>query len=121
MIKKYFPVIFMIGTLLVLCGAMMYAINSLYLIAPYIFTAGAVIVAVCQYFIPCMKTTLSLRRLHRQQLLGGALLVAAGIVMLVHPIGNYWILCLTVAAILELYTAFRIPQLEKKEKEKKDA
>ena len=30
--------------------------------------------------------------------------------------GNEWIACLTVAAILELYTAFRIPQEEEKER-----
>ena len=30
--------------------------------------------------------------------------------------GNEWIACLTIAAILELYTAFRIPQEEEKEK-----
>ncbi len=29
--------------------------------------------------------------------------------------GNEWIVCLTVAAILELYTAIRIPQEEAKE------
>lgn len=28
--------------------------------------------------------------------------------------GNEWIACLTIAAILELYTAFRIPQEEEK-------
>ena len=30
--------------------------------------------------------------------------------------GNEWIACLTIAAILELYTAFRIPQEEEKER-----
>lgn len=30
--------------------------------------------------------------------------------------GNEWIACLTIAAILELYTAFRIPQEEEKKK-----
>ena len=31
--------------------------------------------------------------------------------------GNEWILALTVAAVIELYTAFRLPQEEAKEKE----
>ena len=29
---------------------------------------------------------------------------------------NEWIACLSIAAVLELYTAFRIPQEEQKEK-----
>ena len=33
--------------------------------------------------------------------------------------GNEWIACLTIAAVLELYTAFRIPQEEAKEENKK--
>ena len=49
------------------------------------------------------------KRLRRQQIIGAVLLVAAGILMLVlHR--NEWMVCLLVAAIFELYTAFRIPK-----------
>jgi hypothetical protein len=56
-----------------------------------------------------------LKRLRRQQILGALALMAAGAMMiLMHH--NEWIVCLTVAAVLELYTAFRIPQELEKEK-----
>jgi drug/metabolite transporter (DMT)-like permease len=55
------------------------------------------------------------RRLRRQQILGAVLLVFAGVLMFVTR-HNEWVLCLTVAAILELYTAFRIPSELEKEK-----
>ena len=55
-----------------------------------------------------------LRRLKRQQLIGAMLLVITGVMMIVWH-HNEWILCLSVAAVLELYTAYRIPYEEKKE------
>ena len=58
---------------------------------------------------------LIVRRLRRQQILGAVLLVFAGVLMFVTK-HNEWVLCLTVAAILELYTAFRIPSELEKEK-----
>ena len=58
---------------------------------------------------------LIVRRLRRQQILGAVLLVFAGVLMFVTK-HNEWVLCLTVAAILELYTAFRIPSELDKEK-----
>ena len=58
---------------------------------------------------------LIIRRLRRQQILGAVLLVFAGVLMLVTH-NNEWILCLTIAAVLELYTAFRIPNELQKDK-----
>ena len=56
-----------------------------------------------------------IRRLRRQQLMGAMLLVFTGVLMLLWH-RNEWIACLSIAAVLELYTAFRIPQEEQKEK-----
>ena len=58
---------------------------------------------------------LIIRRLRRQQILGAVLLVFTGVLMFVTH-NNEWILCLTIAAILELYTAFRIPNELQKDK-----
>lgn len=59
---------------------------------------------------------LIVRRLRRQQILSAVLLVFAGVLMFVTR-HNEWVLCLTVAAILQLYTAFRIPaELDKEQK-----
>ena len=53
-------------------------------------------------------------RLRRQQIFGALLLVLTGAFMLFTR-GNEWIVSLTIAAILELYTSIRIPQEEAKE------
>lgn len=83
--------------------------------APYIYIVGALMFGWIQ-----AKTgrnfgkNIVLRRLKRQQLIGAMLLVIAGVMMIVWH-HNEWILCLSVAAVLELYTAYRIPYEEKKE------
>ena len=43
------------------------------------------------------------------------LLVVAGVMMILWH-RNEWVACLSIAAVLELYTAFRIPQEEEREK-----
>lgn len=50
----------------------------------------------------------------RQQIFGALLLVLTGAFMFFTH-GNEWIVSLTIAAILELYTSVRIPQEEAKE------
>jgi drug/metabolite transporter (DMT)-like permease len=56
-----------------------------------------------------------IKRLRRQQIFGAIALMLAGVMMFtMHH--NEWIVCLTIAAVLELYTAFRIPSELEKEK-----
>ena len=55
-----------------------------------------------------------LKRLRIQQIFGALALILTGAFMFTTR-GNEWIACLTIAAVLELYTAFRIPQEEAKE------
>ena len=52
---------------------------------------------------------------HGYRIFGALALILTGAFMFTTR-GNEWIACLTIAAILELYTAFRIPQEEEKEK-----
>ena len=56
----------------------------------------------------------TIKRLRRQQIFGALLLVLTGAFMFFTH-GNEWIISLTIAAILELYTSVRIPQEEAKE------
>ena len=79
--------------------------------APYVYLVGACLFAYVQLVSDYKGKNIIIRRLRRQQLLGAMLLVLTGVIMLL------WkrIVCLTVAAVLELYTAFRIPQEEAKE------
>ncbi len=101
-------------------GAVLTLVGAAFLItrwefSPYIYIIGAVLFAYTQVMDGYDGKNLIIRRLRRQQILGAVLLVFAGVLMLVTH-NNEWILCLTIAAILELYTAFRIPNELQKEK-----
>ena len=101
------------GAVLLLVGAMLQITR--WELSPILYTIGAVMFAYVQVMTRYEGKNLIVRRLRRQQILGAVLLVFAGVLMFVTN-HNEWVLCLTVAAILELYTAFRIPSELEKEK-----
>ena len=103
----------MTGAMLLLVGAMLQITR--WELSPVIYTIGAVMFAYVQIMSRYEGKNLVVRRLRRQQILGAVLLVFAGVLMFVTR-HNEWVLCLTVAAILQLYTAFRIPSELEKEK-----
>ena len=103
----------MTGAVLLLIGAMLQITR--WELSPILYTIGAVMFAYVQVMSRYEGKNLIVRRLRRQQILGAVLLVFAGVLMFVTK-HNEWVLCLTVAAILELYTAFRIPSELEKEK-----
>lgn len=109
--KRLFNILFIIGALMLLVGAASYITH--WALSPYLFTTGAFMVLIAQFFTPPHGDSITLRRLRRQQLLGAILLVLAGVLMFVTH-GNEWILCMTIAAVLQLYTSFRIPNEEEK-------
>ena len=102
-----------VGAVLLLVGAMLQITR--WELSPIIYTLGAVMFAYVQVMSRYEGKNLIVRRLRRQQILGAVLLVFAGVLMFVTK-HNEWVLCLTIAAILELYTAFRIPSELEKEK-----
>ena len=101
------------GAVLTLAGAILQITRWEF--SPYIYLIGAVLFAYTQVMDGYEGKNLIIRRLRRQQILGAVLLVFAGVLMLVTH-NNEWILCLTIAAIFELYTAFRIPNELQKDK-----
>ena len=111
--KKGHEWIQMTGAVLTLVGAALQITRWEF--SPYIYIVGAVLFAYTQVMDGYDGKNLIVRRLRRQQILGAVLLVFAGVLMFVTH-SNEWILCLTVAAILELYTAYRIPSELQKEK-----
>ena len=112
--KKSYTIIQILGAVLLLVGAMLQITR--WELSPYIYTLGALMFAYVQVMSRYEGKNLIVRRLSRQQILGATLLVFAGILMFVTR-HNEWILCLTVAAVLQLYTAYRIPaELEKENK-----
>ena len=110
--KKEFSIIQMIGAGLLLIGAMLQITH--WELAPYLYTVGAVLFAWIQVaYARYEGKHLIIRRLRRQQIIGAMLLVFVGVLMFTSK-RNEWIVCLTIAAVLQLYTAWRIPsELEK--------
>lgn len=111
--SKIYQIIQGVGAVLLLVGAMLQITR--WELSPVIYTLGAVMFAYVQVMSRYEGKNLIVRRLRRQQILGAVLLVFAGVLMFVTR-HNEWVLCLTVAAILELYTAFRISSELEKEK-----
>lgn len=112
------------GGILLLIGAMIPLFLQDATAAPYVFTIGALLFGGVQLFQKNKAPGLVVRRLYRQQKLGAMALVAAGFMMFcsrygVRPFdGSEWQLALAVGAILEIYTAFRIPAAILKEDRK---
>lgn len=110
--KRLVQSFLLIGAVMVLVGAGSYITH--WSLSPYIYIIGATLVALAQINTPIKTSNIVLKRLRVQQVIGALLLVAAGALMFfMHH--NEWIACLSVAAILELYTSFRIPQELEKE------
>ena len=111
--SKIYQIVQGVGAVLLLVGAMLQITR--WELSPILYTIGAMMFAYVQVMSRYEGKNLIVRRLRRQQILGAVLLVFAGVLMFVTK-HNEWVLCLTIAAILELYTAFRIPSELEKEK-----
>ena len=111
--SKIYQIVQGVVAVFLLVGAMLHITR--WELSPILYTIGAVMFAYVQVMTRYEGKNLIIRRLRRQQILGAVLLVFAGVLMFVTK-HNEWVLCLTVAAILELYTAFRIPSELEKEK-----
>ncbi len=87
------------------------------------FALGAVLFASMQCLMRYEGRGVTLRHLRRQQIAGGVFLVIAALLLCgktfrIGPLrGDEWKLALAVAAVFEVYTAFRIPyELKREEK-----
>lgn len=105
------PIIFNISGLLVLAGAILYLTQWMF--APYLFAAGAAGIAICYLTTSTKEMDFRNRRLHRSNVIAGILMICASGFMFKHR--TEWILCLTISAILQLYTAFVSSKKQKEE------
>ena len=112
-ITKLDNAISVVGSILLFIGLILQFVKFEY--APYVYLVGAVAVAWMQVKYGYEGNNIVIRRLRKQQLIGAMLLIMAGVLMIVWH-RNEWVLCLSISAVLQLYTAFRIPQEEEKEK-----
>ena len=113
--SKYYSAIATVGAVALLLGAALQITQLAW--APYLYLLGAILFAYVQVMSGYEGKNIIIRRLRRQQIIGATLLVVAGVMMILWK-RNEWVVCLTIAAVLEMYTAFRIPQEEEKEKNK---
>lgn len=113
--SKYYSAIATVGAVALLLGAALQITQLAW--APYLYLIGAIMFAYVQLMSGYEGKNIIIRRLRRQQIIGATLLVVAGVMMILWK-RNEWVVCLTIAAVLEMYTAFRIPQEEEKEKNK---
>jgi hypothetical protein len=101
--------LFSVSGLLLLAGAALYLPKFSF--APYSFAVGAAGIAVCHLTTPVKHLSSRLRRLQTFNVIAGLLMVVASVFMFKDQ--NEWILCLSIAAILQVYAAFVV----RKEKE----
>lgn len=111
--------IYQAGGILLLLGTMLWLpkLN----IAPYLYSIGAIAFASMQFMASYEGKSLVLKRLRSQQVLGSIFLLITGLLMfgnlynIPYTTHNEWMVSLSIGALLELYTAFRIPAELKKE------
>ena len=105
-------VLYVLGGVLMVAGACLFVTRLA--VSPYLYLAGAVLFGWAQVTDKTADDTLVVRRLRRQQLIAAFLLVVAGVLMLTLR-HNEWVVCLLVAAVIELYTSFRLSrEMERK-------
>ncbi len=116
-------ILFQVGGILLVAGAILPMVPALSSHASMVFAIGALLFGSMQMLQRYEGNNFVIKRLRRQQLLGAILLMVTACLMIMkrYQLGplraDEWKIVLIVAAILELYTAFRIPyELEKEEK-----
>lgn len=124
-LSKLQNAIYAAGGILLVVGIILHTVPGMEQTAPYVYTVGAAAYASMQMLARYDGRNLVIRRLRRQQLFGAILLLLAAPLMFmdvwnVSPLpGRTWLLLVTIAAIYQLYAAFRIPAELKKENTRK--
>ena len=129
MMKSLTPLqnaISIIGGVLLIIGALLPHAGVLAQYAPYVFTLGAFSYGGTQILRRYEGKNTTIIRLRRQEIIGAFLLMVSAVLMLVSSFrllplqGGEWKLCLAVAVVFQLYTAFRLPQELDKEARQKE-
>ena len=119
-LNKWQNALFQIGAVLILVGAAVHIVAPM--ISLYIYSIGVLFYALMRLKTEYMGRNVVLTRLRRQQLMASACFVLTMVLMSMQDLRygllrhNEWVVSLTIACILELYTSWRIPQELKKEK-----
>lgn len=108
-----------LGGVFVLLGAAAYIFEPV--VSTYIYIVGALLFGGIQVKNGYQGPNLIIRRLRRQLIFASLLFILTGVLMITNTYHwiycrhNEWVICLTIAAILQLYSTFRIEHELKKE------
>ena len=123
--------IFLVGALLMVAGAVLSFLKWTYY--PYLYAVGAIGYVSMQMLQRYEGNSVTIKRLRRIMILSDILLLLAAVLMFVSQgnaagldwiyyltyVRNNWVVVLLVAAVLQLYTSFRITsELEKEAKKR---
>ncbi len=121
--EKIFNYMACTGEILILVGAVLWMTGTL--VANVLFAAGTTLFAIGRINEPKVKGSLTLSRLYGQRALGVVAVLLSAVLMNLQGgfyFGMYvrqsvWLIPFVVFVVIELYTAFRLPQQIKKEQE----
>lgn len=106
--------VFRIGAILMVAGAATFLSGNWFSVVAY--GLGVLMFVGMQLQATYEGTDLTILRLRRQQLFGVFMFVLSAVAMVYQMMGhnvvryNEWVVCLLVGAVVEFYTAFRLPQ-----------
>lgn len=99
-------ILFNLAAPLLLAGAILHFVK--WAVAPYLFAFGAAGITIAYLTLPLTGLGPRGRRLHRTNIIAGLLLLLASGMLFAER--KEWVLCLTISALLQLYTAFVRPK-----------
>ena len=106
------PVFFILSAISLLAGTVFYLTQWAF--SPYLFAVGAAGLSICYATEPYQELNLRARRLQRYNLIASVLMIGASALMFKGE--TEWILCLSISALLQLYTAFVMPKAKEENK-----
>ena len=107
--RKTASMLMMVGASALLLGAA--TMITKWVGAPYLYSGGTLLFVAMQMADRYDGKDIIVKRLRRQQVFGAVMLLVTGVLMFTER-HNGWIATLTIAALLELYTALRMPDKE---------
>jgi len=102
--------LFCISAVLLLLSAALYVNHWLFI--PYIYAAAGAGIVVAYFATPYKGDNVRLKRLHTMEIAAGLILLVSAYFMFKEK--NEWFVCLTIAAVLQLYVVFAKEWEEKK-------
>lgn len=129
-LNKLQSIIMFLGGLLMAAGAILFITH--WNPSPYIYILGSILFVSMQFLQRYEGYNIVLRRLRNIYIIGGVLILFAGVLMVFNYqyvylkwfnysfyIRNEWVLSLFLGSLLQLYTSFRIPvELDKEAKKR---